>query len=303
MSRDIKDDVVFVLFFYNQARYVEKSLSSIFNQTVLPNKLIIMDDASTDETVESINQVLMDSPKELMIECVFNTENRGLVGQFNFLKTKLTNKLVIVQAGDDISNPNRVELTYNSWLENNKPSLLIGGYDSIDASGKVIQSYIKKRTNEYNINNIINRKCKVSGCSAAFHSDVLNNYNELNKNIINEDRITVLRAFMEKGVYFIPFALIRYRVGGISSFKTESRLERHNKVIENARRELIDLEMNLNDVKSKGLHSIEAVINKRFEDISFINEIPFEKRKQIYYFFCNIKYVSKVIQYIRRVYK
>lgn len=303
MTRSVNDDIVFVLFFYNQADYVTESLHSIFNQTVFPSRLIIMDDASTDETVEFINKVLREAPKELIVECIFNSENRGLVGQFNFLKRKITDKLIIVQAGDDISKPYRVEVTYKAWLENNKPSLLIGGYDSINTSSEVIQPFIDSITNEYNAYNIINRKCKVSGCSAAFYSDLLNNYNDLNKNIINEDRITVLRAFMERGTYYIPSSLISYRVGGISSFKIESKSERHHKEIENSRRELIDLEMNLNDVKSKGFNEIEVLIKKRIKEVRFVNKIPLNKFEKLSYFILNIKYISKINKYIRRVYK
>ncbi len=65
---------------YNHARFVERTLRSIFGQTLKPKKLIIIDDGSKDESAKIIEQTLKDCP----FECEFIArENRGLCATLN----------------------------------------------------------------------------------------------------------------------------------------------------------------------------------------------------------------------------
>ncbi|KQV01151.1 hypothetical protein ASD12_01045 [Mesorhizobium sp. Root102] len=62
---------------YNYARYLSARLSSIADQTVRPYELIVLDDASTDESVEVIEQFLDDC--DIPCRLVVNAENSGSV--------------------------------------------------------------------------------------------------------------------------------------------------------------------------------------------------------------------------------
>ena len=65
---------------YNHAPYVERTLRSIFGQTLRPRKLIVIDDGSKDESVTVIERVLAECP----FECeLIARENRGLCGTLN----------------------------------------------------------------------------------------------------------------------------------------------------------------------------------------------------------------------------
>ena len=39
---------------YNSAQFLREQLDSIFRQTVLPDELVIFDDASTDDTIDIV---------------------------------------------------------------------------------------------------------------------------------------------------------------------------------------------------------------------------------------------------------
>lgn len=45
-------DVSLVIPVYNEEKYIEKCLESVFKQTILPNEVIIVDNNSTDKTIE-----------------------------------------------------------------------------------------------------------------------------------------------------------------------------------------------------------------------------------------------------------
>ncbi|MDV5059080.1 glycosyltransferase, partial [Vibrio diabolicus] len=120
----VLEDVVYVFFCYKQSSYLDKTLPAALHQTAWPSQLLVLDDCSPDDSHEKILSLLEFAPKGLNIEYRHNTQNVGLVSQINSLRGQYQNKLIIVQAGDDIAMPNRVEETYETWLKNGKPSLI-----------------------------------------------------------------------------------------------------------------------------------------------------------------------------------
>ncbi len=65
---------------YNHAPYVERTLRSIFAQTLPPKKLIVIDDGSKDESVAVIEHVLAECPFEFEF---IARGNRGLCATLN----------------------------------------------------------------------------------------------------------------------------------------------------------------------------------------------------------------------------
>ena len=65
---------------YNHAPFIERTLRSIFGQTVPIKKLIVIDDGSKDESIGIIERVLRDCPFEYEF---IKRENRGLCATLN----------------------------------------------------------------------------------------------------------------------------------------------------------------------------------------------------------------------------
>ncbi|EGR0931795.1 glycosyltransferase family 2 protein [Vibrio parahaemolyticus] len=302
----VLEDVVYVFFCYKQSSYLDKTLPAALEQTAWPSQLLVLDDCSPDDSHEKILSLLEFAPKGLNIEYRHNTQNVGLVSQINSLRGQYQNKLIIVQAGDDIAMPNRVEETYETWLKNGKPSLIIGSYDKISEQGDIIEPFesIKQNKKPYTLENIINRKCAVDGCCAAFTSDVLNEFEPYNKDIINEDRINVLRAFLLNGIHHEHKKWIQYRLGGISTFSKETREEKYNNTVINAHRELQDLKMNLRDAESKNANEVVSAIKKRMRTAEFMSSIPSKKLALIFsslHYFLETRDYHTAIKVIRRL--
>ena len=281
MARDntpVLEEVVYAFFCYKQSGYLEQTLSSVLQQTVWPSKLLILDDCSPDDSHEKILSILESAPEGLNIEYRHNEKNIGLVSQLNSLRGQYEGKLIIGQAGDDVAMPTRIEETYRAWLDNGKPSLIIGSYDKISEQGDIIEAFesIKQNKKPYTLENILNRKCAVDGCCAAFTSNILDEFDPYHKDIINEDRINVLRAFLLNGVHHEPKRWIQYRLGGISTFAKETRKDKYDNTVINAQRELQDLKMNLRDAQCKGSHHVAEMVKKRMVVAEFMASIPSE---------------------------
>ncbi|MDB5211055.1 MAG: hypothetical protein JWQ30_1882, partial [Sediminibacterium sp.] len=57
---------------YNGAAYISKAIKSCLQQTVLPNEIIVIDDASTDDTAGIVQAI-----RSSLIKYERNIENRG----------------------------------------------------------------------------------------------------------------------------------------------------------------------------------------------------------------------------------
>src|SRR5688572_17565849 len=88
---------------YNHSRYIKDCLLSIFNQTLQPLELIVIDDGSTDNSPEIIKDVLSGCPfeAELIVR-----ENRGLQVTLNQGLEIAKGEFFAVIASDDIWLPN-----------------------------------------------------------------------------------------------------------------------------------------------------------------------------------------------------
>ena len=97
-----KDISIYVPVF-NGARTIEKCIISIINQTLKPQKILIIDDCSTDDTINIIKNF------SETIEVIQNKENLGLSNSRNLAVNYLKTKYIASIDAD-------IELT-NDWLE------------------------------------------------------------------------------------------------------------------------------------------------------------------------------------------
>ncbi len=73
-------DVFVLVPSFNHASFVERTIRSIFSQSLKPRKLLVIDDGSTDNSVRVIEQTLLDCPFE---SDLIVRENRGLCKTLN----------------------------------------------------------------------------------------------------------------------------------------------------------------------------------------------------------------------------
>src|SRR5690349_8959994 len=52
----VSSDITVVIPAYNAARYIDETLHTVFNQTLPPEEIIVVDDCSKDDTVERLKK-------------------------------------------------------------------------------------------------------------------------------------------------------------------------------------------------------------------------------------------------------
>jgi alpha-1,3-rhamnosyltransferase len=123
---------------YNHAPFIEKTLRSIFRQTLLPRELIVIDDGSQDNSPQIIERVLRDSP---IAACEFIArENRGLCATLNEGFARTHARYFAYLGSDDLWLPQFLEARVEVLAARPRAVLAYGNAYSIDAGDRIIDN-------------------------------------------------------------------------------------------------------------------------------------------------------------------
>lgn len=122
---------------YNNSKYLDKFFNSIINSTVKPEKIIFVDDLSTDDSVLIVNKYI--EAAILNIELHVNKKNLGFANSLNIAIKHLRSKYFARLDPDDYVESNRFELQ-SKFLLNNPLVDLVGSNVNYYVGDKFIRS-------------------------------------------------------------------------------------------------------------------------------------------------------------------
>lgn len=129
---------------YNVGEYLEEAIKSILNQTYQNLEIIIVDDCSTDNTLEIIKYF---AKIDNRIQYYRNKKNRQITYCLNKSLKYVTGDYIARMDGDDIALPDRFEKQLE-FLEKRGDIGLVGTHElNIDSDGNIVGRN-KKITNE-----------------------------------------------------------------------------------------------------------------------------------------------------------
>jgi glycosyltransferase involved in cell wall biosynthesis len=105
MSRRLKVSVAMAT--YDGARFVEEQLASLAEQSRPPDELVVVDDASNDDTVARVEAFAAGAPFAVRVER--NAENRTSTPTFERAFALCTGGIVFFADQDDVWHPEKVE--------------------------------------------------------------------------------------------------------------------------------------------------------------------------------------------------
>lgn len=156
---------------YNGAKFIEIQLKSILQQLNIDDEIIIVDDCSTDDTLNVINAI--NDPR---IKIFLNKVNRGHVFSFGYAISLAINKVIFTSDQDDIWVNGRIELMKNKLIASDA-QLITTNSSFIDNNGYALNFDVEgvKRENSNknfrNILDILRGKTNYYGCAMAFKAD------------------------------------------------------------------------------------------------------------------------------------
>lgn len=119
---------------YNAEKYLEETLKSVINQTVQDFQLLLINDASTDNSISVIENFFRENPRQY--ELVNLTDNKGICHARYYAERYAKTKYLMFLDADDILLPNAIETLWNK-IQSDKELIAVGCYlDYIDKNGK-----------------------------------------------------------------------------------------------------------------------------------------------------------------------
>lgn len=119
---------------YNAEKYIEKCLQSVLNQTHTNLEIIVIDDASTDKSLEIISKI-----EDKRLKIVQNQTNEGIVKSLNKAIKQANGKYIARLDADDFMQQERIEKQVN-FLENHQDIALVGSnHILVDENENVLQ--------------------------------------------------------------------------------------------------------------------------------------------------------------------
>jgi len=117
---------------YNHARYLRETVESVWAQSYTNIELVVVDDASTDESAGLLKSLFDESPIPMRVE--FNEENRGPAFTIGRAFELSKGELIAFLASDDVYAPSRFESQLRGFADD--PQLQVSFADGVVLDGK-----------------------------------------------------------------------------------------------------------------------------------------------------------------------
>jgi glycosyltransferase involved in cell wall biosynthesis len=200
---------------YNQASYAVETLDSIIAQTYPHIQLIIIDDCSTDNSVEVIQNWIDENNVDC--EFVIHSENLGVTKTCNDGLRMVKGKYYQLIACDDILNPNKIEKQVQLLEENNHVAMVYSDVFLIDQDSNVTDDSLLKMTSYFpNLptGDIFSELAKdnfIPAPSVLIKSLVPDNIGFYDESLLYEDYDMFLRISRSYDILYIKENLAKYR--------------------------------------------------------------------------------------------
>ena len=127
-------EITLAICMYNAEKYIEETLACIKAQTMQDFHLLLVDDCSTDRTVEYVERFFQQ--KQRQYELVKLTQNQGIAYGRNFALHHAQTKYLIFVDSDDQPLPLLLEKEYNALLSDKNLIAVSSWSQFIDAKNK-----------------------------------------------------------------------------------------------------------------------------------------------------------------------
>ena len=185
----------------NRSKLLKRALKSVFNQTFIPQEIIVVDNSSNDKTYQ-------------MIEKRFNQiryiylEDIGVSKARNIGLKNASNELICFLDSDDEWNPRKIEKQL-LFFDKNTDCKFLHTNEVWYRNGYHLNQ-LKKHTKQggYIFENCL-RMCCISPSSVMIHRSIFDNYGIFDENLsVCEDYDMWLRISSKEKIYFLKDQLV-----------------------------------------------------------------------------------------------
>ncbi len=201
---------------YRQERYVRKAVKSALAQTYTPLEIIISDDCSPDGTFEVIEEEIRAYRGPHRVISKRHSQNTGMASNINRAWGLSSGEFIVIQAGDDISIPKRVEILVDAWRTPSVVDLVVSDVIVIDADDREMRrGWPDPVARPVTLSETIREgRCYAIGCAVGHSRDLVARFGSLDPSVVWEDWVLPFRALVSRGIRVVGEPLVMYRQHG-----------------------------------------------------------------------------------------
>lgn len=281
---------------YNGADYLLEQLESLRTQSLMADEVIIVDDCSTDNTVELLNMYIQKYHLDNWV-LIRNSSNIGWRKNFRKALQETTGDVVFLCDQDDIWNKDKISLMVKEFHKSPSIELLASNYEILDFGRN---DKIKIRDVELDNGAVVpfslkNKSISVMrpGCTFAVKRELIVLLEKYDIDRFGHDNILWNLAMIRGTLYLYLKRLIHFRRHETSASAPNQSLNRDRRVVEVdtshqiavflldvARRECLDIKI------ISQLEKMAMVLERRrdiLKDGTFMQIVHFQLKYHAYY--------------------
>lgn len=198
---------------YNYDKYIGEAIESVFAQTYENWELIVVDDASTDNSVSIISELQQCHPDK--VNFISSAKNRGVCQTFNEAYSKARGEFIAILGADDRMLPARLEIQVAFLQKHANVGVVCSDVNTIDSQGKDISFASVFSQPILNLRSQLLEGNFLNAPSAMFRTRILKEVGFLNPVLdYVQDFDHWLRILEHYDIERLPQRLTEYRVHG-----------------------------------------------------------------------------------------
>lgn len=132
---------------HNYGRFISKSINSVLNQSFKKYELIIIDDGSTDNSIDIINKYCKKNKDIIFIK----QNKRGLVASNNIAINLAKGRYIVRLDADDWLKSDALKEMFKAIERNNKIAMVFPDYYEVDIYGRIISRFVRHNFKKVNL--------------------------------------------------------------------------------------------------------------------------------------------------------
>lgn len=225
-----KSTLSVILSNYNYAHYIDEVITSILNQSYKPLEIIILDDASTDNSIEVIEQFARQEP---IIRFIRNKKNMGIVHSYNKLIHIARGEYLYMASADNSVLPGLFDKCMRILEQYPQAGLCCADAISMDIDTGIVRKHLKRLSSApiyFSIGDLVKIMQKsymyITGTPSIYRrSAFIEAGTHLPGLKWHGDWFACLVIALRHGICYIPEPLVKYRVSS-SSYSSSSHRDR-----------------------------------------------------------------------------
>jgi len=256
-----------VMTVYNGERYLKEQIDSFLNQTLLPDEIIIVDDCSSDKTIEIIEKYKKNFSDK--IKFFKNEHNLGFTKNFEKAILKSSGDVIFLSDQDDFWYKNKIQTVIKKYETYPNIDLIIHDADLVNEN--------LKKTNHSALSQVMsgfnNTDVFITGALTSFKKNLLKYFLPFPKSLVGHDGFIhfVSKKLNRRMVINDKLQMIRRHTNNTSGWVASS-LKQINTFDVFKQQFFSKRAKHYNDRLDQVIHVINILENLKFEKHNFSNE-------------------------------